>query len=171
LTFEIDVNGTSRAVMVERVDDAPHRFRVTMEGRARLVEAARLESDRLALILSGAGHESREIGFSDAATDGQFVVHLPSGDLTVTLNGKRLRREGTLKAGGGAQRLVAPMPGRVLRVLVAVGDAVSARQPLLVVEAMKMENELSCPRPGRVKEVAVVAGQSVEAGRLLAIVE
>jgi len=56
-------------------------------------------------------------------------------------------------------------------VLVAAGDEVKARQPLVVVEAMKMENELSAPRAGRVKDVQVRDGTSVEAGRLLVIVE
>jgi biotin carboxyl carrier protein len=63
------------------------------------------------------------------------------------------------------------MPGRVVRVLVGSGDEVQARQPLVVVEAMKMENELSAARAGRVKDVHVRDGMLVEAGRLLVIVE
>ena len=63
------------------------------------------------------------------------------------------------------------MPGRVVRVLVAPGDTVDARQPVVVVEAMKMENELRSPKAGRVKEVAVTPGTSVEAGRVLVVIE
>ena len=63
------------------------------------------------------------------------------------------------------------MPGKVLRVLVKPGDEVQLRQPLVVVEAMKMENELTSPKAGRVKDVAVKEGVSVEAGRLLVVVE
>ena len=63
------------------------------------------------------------------------------------------------------------MPGRVVRVLVAAGDDVQARQPVVVVEAMKMENELRSPKSGRVKDVAVSAGASVEAGRVLMVIE
>jgi biotin carboxyl carrier protein len=63
------------------------------------------------------------------------------------------------------------MPGRVVRVLVAQGDEVAARQGVVVVEAMKMENELRSPKAGRVKEVSVKAGDSVEAGRGLLVVE
>ena len=63
------------------------------------------------------------------------------------------------------------MPGRVVRVLVAKGDTVDARQPVIVVEAMKMENELRSPKAGRVKDVAVAAGASVEAGRVLVVIE
>ena len=63
------------------------------------------------------------------------------------------------------------MPGRVLRVLVSVGDEVAAGQALVVIEAMKMENELKVLRAGRVREVLVVEASSVEAGRLLVVVE
>jgi biotin carboxyl carrier protein len=62
------------------------------------------------------------------------------------------------------------MPGRVVRVLVGPGDEVAARQGVVVVEAMKMENELRAPRAGRVKEIAVAAGASVEAGRVLVVI-
>jgi biotin carboxyl carrier protein len=63
------------------------------------------------------------------------------------------------------------MAGRIVKVLVQRGDAVVANQGLVVVEAMKMENELRSPRAGRVKEVAVAAGASVEAGRVLMVIE
>ncbi len=92
--------------------------------------------------------------------------------LSATVDG---RRGGRGRAGQvattGVQRINAPMPGRVVRVLVKSGDEVAARQGLVVVEAMKMENELASPRAGRVREVAVTEGQSVEAGRLLVVVE
>ncbi len=63
------------------------------------------------------------------------------------------------------------MPGRVVRVLVGKGDQVEPRQPVIVVEAMKMENELRSPKAGRVKEIAVGAGTSVEAGRVLVVID
>ena len=63
------------------------------------------------------------------------------------------------------------MPGRVVRMLVAPGDEVAARQPVVVVEAMKMENELRSPKAGPVKDVPVAVGASVEAGRVLVVIE
>jgi biotin carboxyl carrier protein len=71
----------------------------------------------------------------------------------------------------GEQRISAPMPGRVVRVCVRPGDAVTAGQPLVVVEAMKMENALAALRDGRVREVTVAEGASVDAGRLLVLIE
>jgi propionyl-CoA carboxylase alpha chain len=67
--------------------------------------------------------------------------------------------------------LVAPMPGAVVRVLSSTGDTVSAGQPLVVLEAMKMEHTVASPGPGTVAEVHVVAGQQVDAGMVLAVVE
>ena len=66
---------------------------------------------------------------------------------------------------------VAAMPGRVVRLMVAEGDAVEAGQGVAVVEAMKMENEVGSPKPGKIISIAVDAGQSVDAGATLAIVE
>ena len=70
-----------------------------------------------------------------------------------------------------SRRSSRPMPGRVVRVLVAPGDEVERRQPVVVVEAMKMENELRSPKAGRVKDVTVTPGTSVEAGRVLVVIE
>ena len=71
----------------------------------------------------------------------------------------------------GPARIVAPMPGRLVRVLVSTGQDVQAGQGLVVVEAMKMENEIRAPRSGRVKDVPAREGQAVEAGALLVVVE
>jgi biotin carboxyl carrier protein len=109
-----------------------------------------------------------------AATEraGGWLIQLPRVGVAVTVDGRRGGATGAgATAATGEQRVVAPMPGRVVRVLVKPGDAVEARQGLIVVEAMKMENELTSPKAGKVKEVAVSEGGSVEAGRLLVIVE
>jgi biotin carboxyl carrier protein len=102
--------------------------------------------------------------------------------LTVTTAGHTLPVEVApmrLDAGAEAGRearvgpvsLRAPMPGRVVKVLVKVGDQVKVGQGVLVVEAMKMENELKAPRDGQVKEIAVAEGAAVEAGEALAKIE
>lgn len=171
MTFEVEIDGRARTVGVERVDGAPSRFRVTVDGRTQLVDAVRVEADTLSIVLPDEGDQSHEVGFSPGLEPGQVTVYLHGATMTATVNGRRARRGAALAAGAGEQRIVAPMPGKVIRVLVEPGDEVAGRQPLVVVEAMKMENELSSPRAGRVKEVAVRPGQSVEAGRLLVVVE
>lgn len=96
-----------------------------------------------------------------------WLVQLPGVDFEVAVNGRRHAAGETAGAGGGEQQVVAPMPGRVLRVLVEPGAAVVSGQPVVVIEAMKMENALTALRDGVVHEVAVAEGTSVEAGRLL----
>ena len=103
---------------------------------------------------------------------GEWLIQLPHVDVAVVVDGQRHGRRGAGgPSGAGVQRVTAPMPGRVVRVLVAVGDEVTHRQGLVVVEAMKMENELGAPKAGRITEIAVVEGVSVEAGRLLIVIE
>lgn len=72
---------------------------------------------------------------------------------------------------GGAARIQATMPGKVIRVLVSTGDSVAAGQGIVVVEAMKMQNEMKAPRAGTVKTLRAEAGATVGAGDLLALIE
>lgn len=181
MTFEIEVNGRTRAVSVERLKH-DGSFRVTVDGTPHLVDAVRVDGGALSFIqLDGeqseqsserakAGGRSHRVAVTEGAS-GELTLTQADGPVRAIVNGRRSRRGGEVAGAAGEQRIVAPMPGKVLRVLVQPGQDVAARQPLVVVEAMKMENELSSPRAGRVKDVAAVEGQSVEAGRVLIIVE
>src|SRR5207253_2314640 len=110
---------------------------------------------------------SYEVAVTPDAAPGRLVVRVGSIPVTVTLNSGRGRNAEDGRAKDGPQRIAAPMPGKVVRVLVHPGDTVTARQPLVVVEAMKMENELRAARDGQVVKVHVEEGVSVEAGALL----
>jgi biotin carboxyl carrier protein len=172
VTFEVDLNGRTRTVAIERPSPAEgDRFHVIIDGRLRVVDARREPDGRISLLLPEEGGASYDVALAPSGR-GEVTVYLPSGSLQAAVNGRRPRRSGesTAAAAEGEQRIAAPMPGRVVRVLVAPGDEVSPRQPLVVVEAMKMENELSASRGGRVKDVQVREGSSVEAGKLLVIV-
>jgi biotin carboxyl carrier protein len=166
MRFEMEVGGRIREVAVDR---AGSRFIVNVDGREFRVDAAAASSGLLSLLIDGASHE---IPLAPDTTTGRLIVHIGSAGLPVSLNGRRSsRRGGAAAGGGGPQRILAPMPGRVVRVLVRSGERVRARQPLIVVEAMKMENELRSLHDGMVSDVAVRDGQSVEAGTLLAVVD
>jgi biotin carboxyl carrier protein len=84
---------------------------------------------------------------------------------------ERARRAATEHQAHVRHEVRAQIPGRVVSVLVAVGDTVQAGQPLLSVEAMKMENEVRAPRPGTIGRVAVSAGERVELGDELVVIE
>ncbi len=91
--------------------------------------------------------------------------------LAEVLDPRRLAGKPRSFGGEGRQHVTAPMPGKVVRLLVAEGDSVEAGQGLLVVEAMKMQNEMKAPKAGRVAALPVGEGATVGAGELLAAIE
>ena len=171
MTFEIDVNGRSRTVSVERL--GPGRFRLALDGVQHEVDAVRIGTYGLSLMLNDGDAISREVSTTPGPVRGELLVGLDGRSVAVTVNGRRTGRAAA-DAGThahGEVSVIAPMPGRVVRVLVAAGDEVAAKQGVVVVEAMKMENELRSPKAGRVKDVAVTPGTSVDAGRVLLTIE
>ena len=109
--------------------------------------------------------EHDELG--DDSGKHEELYFVSDGHATFTLLARHPDPTATIAAGS----LVAPMPGNVLRVLVAPGDAVTAAQPLVVVEAMKMEHQVVAPADGTVEAVHVVPGDQVQTGQLLLQVE
>ena len=106
----------------------------------------------------------------DRRSNGERIVHVDGRAVAVSILDPRerlVRRRGAAAADSGPRSIVSPMPGRIVKVLVREGDTVAAQQGLVVVEAMKMENELRAPRAGQVTAVKVVEGMSVEASAVL----
>ena len=89
----------------------------------------------------------------------------------VTEDLRQWKRSSALAGAGGRANITAPMPGKVVRILVAVGDMVTAGQGIVVIEAMKMQNELKSPVDGVVSRLAVTENEGVAAGTVLAVVE
>jgi biotin carboxyl carrier protein len=115
------------------------------------------------VLVDGASYEVR-LGVGETSIDGHrypFQLDDP----------RQWKRPGSGAGVQGRAAIVAPMPGKIVRVLVAEGDPVEAGQGVLVVEAMKMQNELKAPRAGHVTSIAVKAGDSVNAGAVLASIE
>jgi biotin carboxyl carrier protein len=140
-------------------------YRLTVDGRP--LQALVRETGRgfLSVIIGG---RSYDVGLH-RADPGTTVVLDGVPHLVAVAEGTR--GAAPARAPSGPSRLTAPMPGKIVRVLVKAGDEVQAQQPVLVMEAMKMENELRAPRAGQVRQVAVVEGQAVERGALLAVLE
>jgi biotin carboxyl carrier protein len=171
--FEIEVNGRPHAVTVEKTGS---RYRIEADGRVDVVDVARVDASTISMLVLGDREVSHEVSLVDGREPGDVEVYLRAGVVQARVSGapgqKRWNAKGTLSgATTGPQRISAPMPGKVVKVLVAPGDEVAARQGLVVIEAMKMENELRAPRAGRVKDVHVAEGDLVEAGRLLLVVD
>jgi biotin carboxyl carrier protein len=162
--FEATVDGRTVRVEVRGQDG---RYVVTLDGRSLDVDLHDTGRDFMSLLVDG---RSYDVGLQKQSTG--YTVVLPDDaldvELTTTIGGTGAPLR---KTAGGPARLVAPMPGKVVRILVETGSEVELGQGLLVMEAMKMENELRAPRAGRVRELPVREGQAVETGALLAVVE
>jgi biotin carboxyl carrier protein len=166
----IDINGRMRHVTVHGRDG---NLLVFVDGRRFEVSARTVGRDGLSLLLQDGDTMVRSVDAAVAALPrGGFEVSIDGHVVQASLVPRRARRGGGAGASGaGPQTVVAPMPGKVVRVLVSRGDEVGPRQGLVVIEAMKMENELRAARAGQVKDVLVTEGQSVEAGVPLVTVE
>jgi biotin carboxyl carrier protein len=173
MNFEIEVNGRPRTVKIERMGS---RYRIESEGRVDVVDVARVDRTTISMILDADRRSSHEATLLDGREPGEVEVYLRAGVVRTRVAGApgqtRWSAGGrALGAGGGPERVTAPMPGKIVKVLVAPGDAVAERQGLVVIEAMKMQNELRASRAGQVKDVLVAEGDLVESGRLLAVLE
>ena len=174
MQFEVETGGRVRQVTVSRTGDG---FAVSVDGRLHQVDCARVGAHTLSLIVdSGPGPSGRGSVYEATIvpnSDGRVVVLIGAVPVALRLNSRRGggRRQGGAAAGSGPLRIVAPMPGKVVRVLVKAGDPVRARQAVVVVEAMKMENELRADRDGTVAEIHTREGMSVEAGALLVVIQ
>jgi hypothetical protein len=172
--LELEVGDRPRIVEIRRRADG---YDVVIDGRARIVDVAHVKGSSWSLLLRDSEDgvsRSVEATVLPRRGDGGYDVEIDGLQLPVLLKGGLGRRTRDIGSGGtglGVQRVNAPMPGKVVRVLVAPGDEVKARQSLVVVEAMKMENELRAVREGHVREVFVAEGQSVDAGTPLVVVE
>jgi biotin carboxyl carrier protein len=147
--------------------------RVVAELDGRRYELVLREPEAGIYLLIAGGHVYECRVERDASESALVHVHTRDRTYPVTLTDpKRLRtaQSAAAQADGSAQ-IVAPMPGKVVRVLVEQGAPVEAGQGLLVVEAMKMQNEMKSPRDGRVAELHTSAGATVNAGDLLAVIE
>ncbi|HKM89982.1 MAG TPA: biotin/lipoyl-containing protein [Candidatus Acidoferrales bacterium] len=163
------------------------KLKIQLGDRMRDVEIAR-EGWRLSGTLDGQPLEADAVevspGIYSILRDGRAFevrVERAAAGLTVVVGGQRVEarvvdpRQWQGRRGGaveveGRQQIVAPMPGKVVRVLVQQGEKVEAGRGLLVVEAMKMQNEIRSPKTGTVERLLVTEGQAVNAGEVVAVV-
>jgi biotin carboxyl carrier protein len=166
MTIYLEMDGRQRKVRLER--DAEERCHVWLDDEPVEADAHLLRPGMLSLIVDGRAHR---IVLEEAVDE--MAVHVGRERFAYRVNDPRSlrsRRRGS-EIGDGPATLKASMPGRVVRVVHAKGDAVAAGQGVLVIEAMKMQNEIKSPKDGTVAQLMVAAGDTVSAGQVLAVVE
>jgi biotin carboxyl carrier protein len=153
----------TREVEVHRRGDV---YEVTVDGACHVVDTRKLEGDLYSLLLDGCSYE---IAVEDAGET--YTIRHGGFQKTVRLVDPLRTTPSSAMAASGQTVVTAVMPGKVVRLLVVEGQEVEEGQGLLVLEAMKMENEVSSPRTGRVTRIRAAEGQQVETGEDLVVVE
>lgn len=154
--------------MVE-VTEADGRFRVTIGEEVWEVDARLPVQGIFSLLIGGISYvaDVKEEG-------GWFVVDVDGEAYRILVEEETrhiIRTRGGVETGHGGQVLTAPMPGKIVAVEVAVGQAVKPGDGLLIMEAMKMENEFRATTAGKVREIRVQVGQAVNPGDVLIVIE
>ena len=164
MKLELTIDGTDRSF--EMLEPAPQcRFRFG-DGPETTADIETPQPGVYSILINGRSYDA-----SVEETAGGLVVVIDGHRFEIEVRDPRRRSRKTTGRHEGVQEVVAPMPGKVVRVLVKVGDAVKAGQGLVVVEAMKMQNELKAMRDGTVSRVAAREGATVAAGEVLATIE
>jgi biotin carboxyl carrier protein len=163
--YDITIDGKSYRLELSRADG---RWLCRLDGREVQLDAVLTRRNVLSLLIDGKAYEiKREL----TPTDMHFWVGSARYAAEVRdPRSLRARRHGAAGA-HGPKKLVAPMPGKVVRVLAREKDEVEVGQGVVVVEAMKMQNEIKSPKKGIMQKMLAIEGAHVNAGDVLAIVE
>lgn len=157
-----------KEVLIGVAESGVAQFKIRIDDREIDVDAHKVESDAWSIVIDNRVYEA------DLVVSDENIEVLIQGDryplIVLNEQKKALSRAGEA-AEGGKQLIDSPMPGKVVKVLVAEGEEVEANQGVVIIEAMKMENEFKSRAPGKVKEVFVKEGDIVEGGEKLLLIE
>ena len=168
-TMKTDVlfDGARRSVELTRSANEPLHFVVTIDGRRVEGDATKISHGVYSVLLGGRSLEIHIESLADV-----LLLHTAGREYRVEIvdpRSWRRSRSGKIDL-AGRQQISAPMAGRIVRVLVAPGQHVETAQGLLVVEAMKMQNEIRSPKTGTVERLLAKEGQAVNGGEILAVI-
>jgi len=164
MTYEISIDGTNYRLELSQIEG---RWTCRLDGREIEADAVLARPDVISLRL---GNKAYEVKCERVGSD----LHLWVGSVRYEAevrDPRSLRSRARAVEDHGPRKLTAPMPGKVVRILLREGAEVEAGTGVLVVEAMKMQNEVKSPKKGKIQKIAVREGAAVNAGDVLGIVE
>jgi biotin carboxyl carrier protein len=170
MKFEVYLDSaTGKTTHIVELEKNGSSYKVSLDGQPVDADVILAAPNAVSVILNASAFEVHIA----PALDGTYKLQTGAHEFQADVRDPRswrAKKHGTLEA-EGRQHVVAPMPGKVIRLLVNVGDVVEAGQGLLVVEAMKMQNEIRSPKKGKVERLHATEGQAVNAGDVLAWVD
>jgi len=165
MIYEVTIAEKTYRVELQRVGQGWH---CKLDGRELPLDVTSAQNGVLSLLLNGKSYEIKQ-----ETTGAETNIVVGHERFNVALRDPRSfrSRRGSGASELGVKKITAPMPGKIVRLLAREGSAVQAGQSLIVIEAMKMQNELKAPKTGMLKRISVAEGAAVEAGQSLAEVE
>jgi biotin carboxyl carrier protein len=166
MIYDVVVDGKTHQVELTRSDDA---WLCKIDGHEMELDAVLTARDVLSVLVDGKAYEIKR----ERSLQGELHMVIGSARYAVDVQDPRSLRTRRSVAGSeaGPQKVKSPMPGKIVRILVNEHDEVKAGQGLIVMEAMKMQNEMKSPKDGKVQKILTAEGSTVNAGDTLAIVE
>jgi biotin carboxyl carrier protein len=165
MIYEVTIAEKTYRVELQRTASG---WKCTLDGRDLPLDVTAAQDGVLSLLLAGKSYEIKQ-----ESTGNESSIVIGHERFSAAVRDPRSfrsrRRSGAAEQ--GVKKITAPMPGKVVRLLAPVGTAVEAGQSVIVIEAMKMQNELKAPKSGVMKKINVAEGAAVEAGQTLAEVE
>jgi biotin carboxyl carrier protein len=167
LAFIAKLGERDYTIEIEEIEKSV--YRLSIDGNELLVDGRKTGLNNYSLII-----DRRSFEVDVDVSEDEYRVLVDGRSYHIRLVDERRMRLGAIQSGieaQGRQEISVPMPGKVVAVLVNEGDRVEKGQGLVIVEAMKMENEVRSPINGEIKEIRTKAGETVEAGKILLVVE
>lgn len=161
MVYEIAIAGETHRLELEGTEKG---WACRLDGSAVDIDCAPIGPDLLSIVLNGKSYQIRREG-------NQIFVGHHAYEVSVADPRSWRGRRARSAAEAGPRKLIASMPGKVVRVLVREGDPIEQDQGVVVIEAMKMQNEIRSPKQGRLQKLLVREGMNVKAGETLALVE
>jgi biotin carboxyl carrier protein len=165
MIYQVALDGVQHRVEISQREGV---LTITLDGKEVRPDVANPEPDVLSILLGGKSYEIKRL-----STPAGTRIIIGDAVFDVEVSDPRSFRQRKRRGGSeeGPQKITSPMPGKVVRVLAPEGTEVEAGQGVIVIEAMKMQNELKSPKKGTVQKIVGKEGAAVNAGDVLAIVE
>src|SRR5271169_5925560 len=166
MTYDVIVDGKTHRLELTRGDKT---WLCKVDDQEIVVDAALTARDVMSVLVGGKAYEVKR----ERSLQGELHLVIGSARYAVDVQDPRSLRTRRAVGGGeaGPQKITAPMPGKIVRILVQEKEEVKAGQGIVVMEAMKMQNEMKSPKDGRVQKILTAEGSTVNAGDTLAIIE
>jgi biotin carboxyl carrier protein len=166
MTYDVVVDGKIHRLELTKGEATWH---CKVDGHSLEVDAALTARDVLSVLIGGDAFEIKR----ERSLSGDLHLVIGSARYAIDVQDPRSLRTRRAAAGGeaGPQKITAPMPGKIVRIMVVEKDQVKTGQGVIVMEAMKMQNEMKSPKDGKVQKIFIAEGATVNAGDVLAVIE